>query len=184
MLVATTGMRRSELAGAERGLLDLDAGTLTVAPTRVVVGGKPVDEDGKSESGRRTISLDSDTIDALRAHVTTLDEEKKAWGPSYPDHGKLFCYEDGRRLHPDTITRRFNRLVDRAGLRRITLHGVRHSYATVSVDAGINPKILSERIGHSDVGFTMRTYVQRSPGLDKDAAATIAELISRSRKAS
>ncbi|MDT4987304.1 MAG: hypothetical protein QOI74_1398, partial [Micromonosporaceae bacterium] len=108
-----------------------------------------------------------------RIWISTVKPSRKEFGQS-----KLFCYEDGRRLHPDTITRRFNRLVDRAGLRRITLHGVRHTYATVSVDAGINPKILSERIGHSDVGFTMRTYVQRSPGLDKDAAATIAELIS------
>jgi integrase len=67
--------------------------------------------------------------------------------------------------------------VDRAGLPRITLHGVRHSYATVAMDAGVNPKIVSERIGHSNVGFTMQTYVQRSPGLDKDAAATVAGLI-------
>jgi integrase len=85
----------------------------------------------------------------------------------------------GRRIHPDTITRRFNRLVDRAGLPRITLHGVRHGYATVSVDAGINPKVVSERIGHSSLAFTMQTYVQRSPDLDRDsaAAATIADLI-------
>jgi integrase len=72
----------------------------------------------------------------------------------------------------------------RAGLRHINLHGVRRSFATVSIDAGINPKILSERIGHSDVGFTMRTYLQRSPGLDKDAAATVAGLIVGKRKAS
>lgn len=62
MLVATTGMRRSELAGAERRLLDLDAGTLAIEPTRVVVAGKPVDEDGKTESGQRTISLDPYTV--------------------------------------------------------------------------------------------------------------------------
>jgi integrase len=179
VLVATTGMRRSELAGAERASLDLDAGQLTIAPTRVVVGGKAVDEDGKTESGRRTISLDPHTVAVLREHVAMLDEERQAWGDSYPDHGKLFCYEDGRQLHPDTITRRFNRLVDRSGLPRITLHGVRHSYATVSVDAGINPKAISERIGHSSVAFTMQTYVQRSGDLVRDAgaAATVANLI-------
>jgi integrase len=177
VLVVTTGMRRSELAGAEVELLDLDAGVLVIAPTRVVVDGKPVDEDGKTDSGRRTISLDPHTVEVLRVHLTRLRAERAAWGTSYPDHGKLFVYEDGRQLHPDTITRRFNCLVDKAGLPRITLHGVRHSYATVSMDAGINPKIVSERIGHSNVGFTMATYVQRSPGLDKEAAQTIARLI-------
>jgi integrase len=179
MLVVTTGMRRSELAGAERDLLDLEGETLTIAPTRVVVAGKPIDEDGKSESGRRKISLDPRTVAILREHLAMLDSERAEWGSSYPTHGKLFCYENGRQIHPDTITRRFNRLVDRAGLPRITLHGVRHSYATLSVDAGINPKVVSERIGHSSVSFTMQTYVQRSPDLDRDSAAasTIADLI-------
>ncbi|MEQ7124148.1 site-specific integrase [Actinopolymorpha sp. B11F2] len=177
VLVATTGMRRSELAGVERDLVDLDAGALTIEPTRVVVDGKPLDEDGKTDSGRRTISLDAYTVSVLREHLAMVDEERKAWGRSYPSHRKVFCFEDGRLLHPDTITRRFNRLVDRAGLPRITLHGVRHSYATIAMDNGINPKILSERIGHSSVGFTMQTYVQRSEGRDKDAAAMLARLI-------
>ncbi|MGH3663094.1 MAG: tyrosine-type recombinase/integrase [Micromonosporaceae bacterium] len=182
MLVATTGMRRSELAGLERDGIDLDAGTLIIEPTRVVVDGKPIDEDGKSDSGQRVISLDPDTLAALGKYLSQLEEERRAWGSSYPTHGKLFCFEDGRRIHPDTITRRFNRLVDRAGLKRITLHGVRHSYATLSMDHGINPKIVSERIGHSNVGFTMQTYVQKSPGLDKDAAAAVAGLIGKGRK--
>jgi integrase len=179
VLVATTGMRRSELAGADRAFLDLDAGLLTIAPTRVVVDGKAVDEDGKTQSGRRTVSLDPHTVAVLRGHLAMLDEERKTWGDSYPDHGKLFCFEDGRPIHPDTVTRRFNRLVDRTGLPRITLHGVRHSYATVSVDAGINPKAISERIGHSSVAFTMQTYVQRSGDLVRDAsaAATVAGVI-------
>jgi integrase len=108
-----------------------------------------------------------------------IDAERKAWGRRYPDHDKLFCFEDGRQMHPDTITRRFNRLVDRTGLPRTRLHEVRHSYATVAMDAGTNPKLVSERIGHSNVGFTMQTYVQRSPGLDKEAAASIAGVIMR-----
>jgi integrase len=58
VLAATTGMRRSEMAGTERGLLDLDAATLDVRDTGVVVDGKAEDSDGKTESGNRTISLD------------------------------------------------------------------------------------------------------------------------------
>ncbi|WP_412740888.1 tyrosine-type recombinase/integrase [Krasilnikovia sp. MM14-A1259] len=115
----------------------------------------------------------------LRGHLAILDEERRAWGGSYPDHGKLFCFEDGRQIHPDTITRRFNRLVDRTGLPRITLHGVRHSYATVSINAGINVNALSERIGHSSAAFTMQTYVHRSGDQVRDAhtAVTVAGLI-------
>lgn len=126
VLAATTGMRRSELAGAERELLNLDEGVLIIEDTRVVVDGKAADSDGKGESSRRTISLDPFTTAALTSYLAMLDEERKAFGASYPTHGKLMCYEDGRRLHPDTVTRRFNRLVDRAGVRRIRLHDIRH----------------------------------------------------------
>ena len=126
VLAATTGMRRSELAGVGRNMLDLEHGTLVVEDTRVVVDGQAEDSDGKTEDSRRIISLDLFTIAALRKYVGMLDKERTAFGSSYPDHGKLMVFEDGRPLHPDTITRGFNRLVDRAGVRRIRLHDIRH----------------------------------------------------------
>ena len=140
VLAATTGMRRSELAGAERDLLDLDAAVLEIGDTRVVVDGKAEESDGKTESGRRTISLDTLTVDYLRRHLAMLDAEKEAFGGIYRDSGKLMRNPDGTAIHPDTITRRFNRLVDKAGVRRIRLHDVRHTYATMSLDAGIDPE--------------------------------------------
>lgn len=136
VLAATTGMRRSELAGVERGMLDLEHGTLTIENTRVVVKDRATDSDGMTEGSCRTISLDPLTVIALSQHVEMIDNERDAFGTSYPDHGKLMCFEDGRRLHPDTVTARFNRLVDQAGVRRIRLHDVRHTYATLARDLG------------------------------------------------
>jgi integrase len=179
VLAATTGMRRSELAGARRDMLDLEAGALTIEDTRVVVAGQAVDSDGKSDSGWRTISLDPFTVAALRTHVQMLDEERAAFGPDYADHRKLMCFEDGRMIHPDTITRRFNRLVDRAGARRIHLHDVRHTYTTLSMDAGIDPKIVSDRVGHSNMQVTFQVYTHRSTGRDREAAERIGGLIQR-----
>jgi integrase len=161
LLAATTGMRRSELAGADRDLLDLDAATLTITDTRVVVNGYTIESDGKTESGVRTISLDRDTVALLRSYLTLLDNERDAFGPGYPTHGKLMRYQDGRPLHADTITRRFNRLVDLAGVRRIRLHDIRHTYATLSLYSGITPKIVSDRIGHSDLSVTFQVYGHR-----------------------
>ena len=176
VLATTTGMRRSELAHLDRHGLDLDAGILVISTTRVVVAGRAAESDGKSENSRRVISLDPLTVAALRRHVATIDDERQAWGDTYPDHGLLAVYPDGRPMHPETITARFNRLVDRARLPRIRLHDVRHSYATVSLDAGVNPKIVSERIGHASLAFTLQTYTHRSEGRDRDAAATVAKL--------
>jgi integrase len=178
VLVATTGMRRSELAGAARALVDLDGGTLTMEDTRVIVGGKAEDSDGKTESSfGRTVSLDPVTVAYLRRHLAMLDKERKDVGAGYQDHGKLFCHPDGRLLYPDTITRRFNRLVDLAGVPRIRLHDVRHTYATVALDNGEDLKVVSDRLGHANVTVTAQIYTHRSVGRDRQSAERVADLI-------
>jgi integrase len=177
VLEATSGMRRCELAGAHRDLLDLDAGTLTIDVTRVVVDGKVIESDGKTENAQHMLALDPFTLAVLKVHTTMLDTERAEFGPDYHDHGLLFCWENGTPPHPDTITRRFHRLSAAAGLPKINLHDVRHSYATAGRDAKIDWKALSQRIGHSDVAFTMKQYVPTDLEADRQVANTLAELI-------
>jgi integrase len=95
------------------------------------------------------IALDAFTLAVLARHVEMLDRERAEFGPGYHDYGLLFCWEDGRPPHPDTITRRFHKLAEAAGLPKINLHDVRHSYATAGRDAEIDWKALSSRIGHA-----------------------------------
>ena len=177
VLEATSGMRRCELAGVRRDLLDLAAGTLEIDVTRVVVDGKVIESDGKTENAQHVLALDPFTLAVLKAHVEMLDRERKDLGPDYRDHGVLFCWPDGRPPHPDTITRRFKQLAAAAGLPEIDLHDVRHSYATAGRDAKIDWKALSQRIGHADVAFTMKQYVQTDLEADRQVANTLAELI-------
>ncbi|HLI38018.1 MAG TPA: site-specific integrase [Streptosporangiaceae bacterium] len=177
VLEATSGMRRCELAGARRDLLDLDAGTLEIEATRVVVDGKVIESDGKTENAQHVLALDPFTLAVLKAHVEMLDAERKDFGPDYHDHGWLFCWENGKPPHPDTITRRFKKLAKAAGLPAIDLHDVRHSYATAGRNAKIDWKALSKRIGHADVAFTMKQYVQTDLEADREVANTLANLI-------
>jgi len=177
VLEVTTGMRRCELAGVRRDLLDLDAGTLAIEVTRVVVDGKVIESDGKTENAQHVIALDPFTLAVFTAHVEMLDQERKEFGPDYQDHGFLFCWENGTPPHPDTITRRFKKLSAAAGLPEIDLHDVRHSYATAGRNAKIDWKALSQRIGHADVAFTMKQYVQTDLDADRQVANTLAELI-------
>jgi integrase len=175
LLAATTGMRRSELAGADRQLLDLDRATLAIEDTRVVVAGQTIDSDGKSNAGVQEISLDPYTVELLRTYLAVLDAEREAFGEEYDtSHGKLMRYPDGRRLHADTITRRFNRLVDLAGMRRIRLHDIRHTYAILSLDSGVHAEIVSDRIGHAHESITVQIYGHCSTGHDREAAEVVA----------
>jgi integrase len=177
LLAATTGMRRSELAGVRRDMLDLKAGVLRVEDTRVVVAGRSHDSDGKTAAGRRGISLDTFTCAELVKLLDLLDKERSSFGSAYPDHHLLMVNEEGRPLHPDTITARFNRLVDRAGIPHIRLHDVRHTYATLAMDLGIDPKMLSDRIGHANTSVTLQIYTHRSAGRDQAMAQTLGEMI-------
>jgi integrase len=89
----------------------------------------------------------------------------------------LFVWPDGTPLHPDTMTSLFAKHLTAAGLPKIRLHDLRHSYATAALRAGISPKIVSERLGHTNVAFTMQTYMHVIPGMDAAAADEIASLI-------
>jgi site-specific recombinase XerD len=87
------------------------------------------------------------------------------------------CHPNGTPLRLDTITCCFNKLVDLAGVPRIRLHDVRHTYATLSLDAGIDPKIVSDRIGHANMAYTLAIYTHCSAGRDKTAAEKVAGVI-------
>jgi integrase len=75
------------------------------------------------------------------------------------------------------IRQRFNRQVAALGLPRIRLHDLRHSYATAALAAGVSPKIVGERLGHASVAFTLSQYTHLLPGLDRDAAGTVAAIL-------
>ena len=99
--------------------------------------GRVIESDGKTENAQHVLALDPFTLAVLKAHVEQLDQERRELGPEYQDHGVLFCWEDGRPPHPDTITRRFKKLAAAAGLPEIDLHDVRHSYATAGQGRGV-----------------------------------------------
>jgi integrase len=178
LLVATTGMRRSELLGLPWRAVDLDAGQLVIVQRLLIVDRKPaIRPSAKTEAGRRTIALDQATVAALRVHKRRQLEERLAWGEAWQDHGLVFTREDGTPLHPNWLTLRFSRLARQAGLPELTPHGLRHSYATAGIVAGVPVKVMSARLGHASVGITSDLYQHAIPALDAEAATKVADVI-------
>jgi integrase len=178
LLFATTGMRRSEVAGLPWSAVDLDTGRLSVTQTVVRVGPVPtLVADTKSASSRRTFELDPATVAALRTHRARQLAERLRWGEAWTDTGLVFTREDGTMLHPDRLTDAFLRRAERAGLPRITLHGLRHSYASTALQAGVPIEVLSRRLGHAIVSITLDLYVHTNQRQDREAANLAAQAI-------
>jgi integrase len=116
-------------------------------------------------------------VAALREHQARQTAEKASVGLAYEDSGLVFTHPDGSPIHPHLFSDWFKQHVRRAGLPKIRLHHVRHSYATAALAAGIAAKVVSERLGHATIAITMDTYSHVLPGLDERAAATVAQLI-------
>jgi integrase len=177
LLAATTGMRRGEILGLRWGDLDVEAGRLSVRQPRIVVDYRVQVSEPKTAKGRRSLALDPVTVAALRAHRARQAEERLAVGPGYQESGLVFTRLDGSPIHPERFSSWFRQYVRAAGLPRIRLHDVRHSYATAALAAGVPAKVVSERLGHSAIAITMDTYSHVLPGLDEQAAGTVARLI-------
>ncbi len=174
LILVTTGMRRGEVVGLRRQDVDLDTGTVIPHRPRIVVDGQAAASDPKTEAGRRPRTLDPVTLAALRTHVRRWEDERILTGHT---NDLLFCWPNGTHIHPDSVTDWFQGHARTIGLPVIRLHDVRHSYATAALTSGVHPKVVSERLGHADVGFTLRTYSHVIPGMDAAAAGLVAGVI-------
>jgi integrase len=177
VLLATTGMRRGEALGLRRSDVDLDAGRLRVVQTIIQVRSKVTIGEPKTARGRRPIALDGGTVAVLREHRQRSLEERMLVGPAFEDRGLVFHHPDGSCLKPDAVSAAFVRRVCAAGLPRLTLKGLRHTWATLALERGIHPRVVQERLGHSTIAITLGIYSHVAPTLHDEAAQLVADLI-------
>jgi integrase len=152
-----------------------------VTTERVQVGWEAVDDEPKSEAGRRAIALDKATVAVFRQHRKRQLAERLAWQDAWVESGKVFTREDGSALHPATATELFERLAFAAGLPPVNLHALRHGAATYALAAGVDIKLVQERLGHSTSVLTRDVYTSVLPDVARAAAETTAAMIPRRR---
>ncbi len=158
-LLVTSGARRGEVLGARWQDLDLNTGRLAVRQTLIQYGRTVELSNPKTSRGRRVIDLDDHTVAVLRTWRARQLRERMAW-PGWADTGLIFSRENGVAVHPGSFTQLFNKHLGRAGLPRIRLHDVRHTWATLALEAGVPAKVVSDRLGHASVGFTMDVHTR------------------------
>lgn len=182
VLAATTGLRRGELLGLCWDCVDLEHGIITVKRQLLALkDGPTLEETTKSKSGRRSVVLTDDAIRELKAWRKRQAQEKLLMGEAYQDNGLVFCKEDGTPLDPREFTKRFQRLLEKAGLPKVRLHDLRHTHASLLLARGVHPKVVQERLGHSSITITLDLYSHLAPGLQEAAAATLNGLLKKEK---
>jgi integrase len=128
----------------------------------------------KTPKSKRQIVIPSLALTALEAHQEQQEVRRKEQGNTWKNNDLVFPSPDGSPWSPSLFSRMFSFHARHLGI-SCRLHDLRHSHATQLLSAGVHPKIVSERLGHSTVAFTLDTYTHAVQGMDRDAAARIGD---------
>jgi len=175
--IAMTGMRRGEAIGLRWSDVDLENGRLSVRRALIPSGREVIVSEPKTIKGRRVIAIDPGTVEVLKAQAARQLDEQKDWDEAWVDSGLIFTLENGAALDPESVSRYWRQAVRKSMLPMIRLHDLRHTHATLALQAGIHPKVVSERLGHATISITLDTYSHAIPAMQEEAAALIAGLV-------
>jgi len=175
---AYTGLRRSELLALRWQNVDLDFLTISVTETiHVLKSGEYIFSPPKSKRGKRAIAISPSLAIVLREYKAQQTALREQSGVKLQDSDLVFSHPDGTQLHPDSITKTFHKVAKSVGLPKLRFHDLRHTHATLFLQQGVHPKIVSERLGHSSIAITLDTYSHVLPGMQTEAVKKFDEIM-------
>jgi integrase len=189
-----TGMRPCELLGLRWRDVDFEDGFIRVEQDAVVVEGKMHLGSVKTKASRRAITIPQDTVIELRAHqrrqglervrlelptpdAARMRERRQTGERLYSSDDLVFATETGSVTNYHNLYRVLQRLTDKAKVTQIGLHGLRHTHASILIQRGVNAKVVSDRLGHKDVAFTLKTYAHLFEAQRREAAMGIEDFL-------
>lgn len=169
-LCVTFGLRRGELPALRWSDIDFKTKTLSVRNNMVRGENGFIIKAPKSEAGIRDIRFGEDTLAVLGAARKQYFADMCSYGTGFQNLNFVIRQEDGSPLKPDSMTQKWERFIEHHNLPKIRLHDLRHSNATMLIMSGVSPKVVQQRLGHSDVNITLNTYTHVLPEMDIEAA--------------
>jgi integrase len=179
VLAIKTGLRQGELLGLKWADIDLAGGALQV---RRQLQRDKTFQPTKGQRSRR-LDLGQLELQVLAEHKVRQDERRRGWGDAWEGQDLVFCTNRGRPLGWRDVYRDFRGILRKAGLEAIRFHDLRHTNATLLLEQGVHPKVVQERLGHSDIGVTLNTYSHVTPTMGQDAARRLDDLFGEGEEA-
>ena len=161
-----TGLRRGELLSLKWTNIDWKNGIIKVRRSIARVNGEIVESTLKTKNSYRTVSISPQAIEVLK-------EQKAKTNDTY-----AFPSPNGGPISPDSINNMLKRVLTRAGIPKVRFHDLRHTFATIALQNGVDIKTVSGMLGHFSAGFTLDTYAHVTTSAQKEAAATMGNLLS------
>lgn len=166
-LAGLLGLRREEIMGLTWDFVDFEKKKIIIAEARTMAGNTVVKKDPKNATSVRTLYMTEDIEDLLKREKAKQEKYKQALGPGYQDSGYVFTHEDGRPVRPNYASELFTKFITDNNLPPLTLHGLRHSFASIANSKGIPMYDIGKALGHSSPSTTSRVYTHL---LDQDHA--------------
>ena len=164
-----TGLRRGELLGLKWQDVDLDSGVIHVRRQVGRIDGKVQEAPLKTKNAYRNISIGADAISILR--------EKKKQDGGRSEY--VFPSPTGGPMSPDSVLKMLHRVLERAGLPELRFHDLRHTFATLALQNGVDIKTVSGMLGHFSAGFTLDTYAHVTTAAQRQAADTMGDVLAK-----
>lgn len=178
-LAGLLALRREEIAGLKWRYVDLENKSITIAEVRTQAGKKTIIKNTKNPSSRRILSIPDEIIDILNNIKDIQNNQKKLLGSGYNDKGYIIAWENGEPYRPNYLSDLFKTFIDNNKLPSISLHDLRHSFASIANELGISVFDISQALGHSQVSTTTQIYTH---SFDKTHEKIITKIANEMKK--
>ena len=176
-LLVMVGLRRGELLALRWSDIDFRNKVIKVRSNMVNGENGCIIKAPKSEAGIRDIHVGDDVIDILKQARTQYVADACDYGIGFQNLNFVIHQKDGSPIKPDSMTQKWQRFLKTHKLPKIRLHDLRHSNATALIQAGVNPRVVQQRLGHSDVNITLNTYTHVLPEMDVEASEKLESIL-------
>lgn len=173
------GLRREEIVGLRWQYVDINERLIHIKEVRTSAGSQEVVKTPKTEKSRRVLFITDELLGVLLRVRSKQEEFKRMLGDNYVDSGYVFTHDNGKPYRVNYVTEAFKEFLEKNNLPKIRLHDLRHTFASILYEAGVDLKAISEALGHSDLGTTNKIYTHRFDKTHKKTVTAMSQALKK-----